>query len=203
MSIDLPNRQSIRLKGFDYSSNGHYFVTICTHNRENIFGEIKNKTMVLNKNGEIVEFVLNSLPRHFFVELIKFQIMPNHVHFIVQITNVINDDGREDRGSENQQCGREDRAPTLGRIIAYFKYESTKQIVKCVGAGIFPPDFIRKNQLNLPFPKIFQRNYYEHIIKNEPEYLKICWYIENNPQMWDRDRNNLKIVGANHDSPVV
>lgn len=84
--MDLPDRQSIRLRDYDYSQNGLYFVTICTHNRESLFGEIKNGEMVLNEFGNIVQSVWGSLPKHHNVELGCFQIMPNHLHFVLGLT---------------------------------------------------------------------------------------------------------------------
>jgi len=168
------NRQSIRLKNYDYSQSGLYFVTICTQNRECLFGNIINGKMKLNAAGKIIESVFKSLPKRFPIVLDEFQMMPNHVHMILVIQP------HTTYGSNN---GRDDRAPTLGKIIAYFKYESTKQINNIVGAGIIPPDTIHK---------IFQRNYYEHIIRNENDLNKIRKYIIKNPNMWDRDRNNPK-----------
>lgn len=163
------NRQSIRLRNYDYSQSGLYYVTICTQNRECLFGDIDDGKMVLNNVGNMIEKWWNKIPERFnAVELDTFQIMPNHVHMIIHIVS----------------NGRDDRAPTtLGKIIAYFKYESTKQINQYdVRAGIIPPKIIRK---------IFQRNYYEHIIRNEIELNKIREYIKTNPQIWDRDRNSV------------
>ena len=186
------NRHSIRLSGYDYSQNGYYFITICTQNRESLFGQIvgagfsrpresSHPKMIINETGKIIENIWQSLPNRFPITLDAFQIMPNHVHFVLHIVV----DGSDD-------IGRENPAPTitLGHIIAYFKYESTKQINQYgVRAGILPPDTIKK---------IFQRNYgvypersrRKHIIRNESEYLKIKKYIKQNPMMWERDRNN-------------
>lgn len=199
----LPNRKSIRLSGYDYSQNGSYFVTICTQNRINLFGEIvgaihespdmihESPVMKLNEMGKIVGSVLKTLPKRFPIVLNEFQIMPNHVHMVIQIVGagvtppVIN--GHENRiGHENRAPTNNDvRAgysrPTLGNIIAYFKYQSTKSINSFYRTGG-----------NIPalYPKIWQRNYYEHIIRNEQELYKIQKYIQTNPQIWDRDRNN-------------
>lgn len=176
-----PNRQSIRLKNHDYSSSGYYFVTICTNNRECLFGNIVGATrgspasMKLNDIGKIVTSVWQTLPDHHSVKLDAFQIMPNHIHFIVNMTG---------KSGNGHAYGRGNPAPTLGQIIAYFKYESTKQINQySVRAGVIPPDTIEK---------IFQRNYYEHIIRTEYDLDKIREYIETNPQMWNRDRNNIE-----------
>ncbi len=160
------NRQSIRLKKYDYSKSGLYFITICTQNRKCLFGNIvgvgrdRPILMILNQYGKIIENVWESLPGHHPVELDAFQIMPNHVHFILHIVS-----------------GASRRAPTgtLGFIVGMFKTECTKQINKLQ---------------NTPGRKIFQRNYYEHIIRNEIELSKIRQYIKNNPLFWKKDINN-------------
>lgn len=185
---DLPDRQTIRLKGYDYSQNGLYFCTICTHNRENIFGEIKNGEMILNENGKIVESVWKSLPKHHDVQLDCFQIMPNHVHLILNLTGGL----KNKSGGFLLESGGSRPAPTLGLIIGFLKSESTKLIRKYVGATRGSPDG------NAPHiwqkTQIWQCNFYDRIIRDESEYDKICYYITHNPEMWDRDRNNLNPV---------
>lgn len=222
------NRRSIRLNYFDYSNNGYYFVTICTQNRKNIFGEIvgarrdsplinnklslinkKLSKMELNSNGKIIKLVWKTLPNHHDVILDEFCIMPNHVHMILIIKNnklnindkLLNNDGlkinKDDLGNYNNNLnnnngdlknntkgasrriveGASRRAPTqLGFVIGMFKTECTKRINK----------LDKKSGIQL-----FQRNYYEHIIRNEKEYLRIKKYIKLNPKMWYRDRNNF------------
>jgi len=186
----VKNRQSIRLQNYDYSKSGLYFVTICTENRECLFGDIvvgvgrdrpssikcdRPVSMNLNQYGKIIENVWESLPKHHPVELDAFQIMPNHVHFILHIVS-----GARPMitgASQLFDTGASRRAPTgtLGFIVGMFKTECSKQINKL---------------RNTPGKKIFQRNYYEHIIHNESDLNKIREYIINNPLMWDRDRNN-------------
>lgn len=175
MSDDFPNRQSIRLRGYDYSQNGLYFVTICTQHRENLLGEINNKRVVLNSVGRLVDKCWKEIPKKFpGIGLDQCKIMPNHIHTIINIVGA-----RYSRPNDN-------KTPTLGQIIAFFKYTSTKLINNLPG-GKTPP---LHNQIrNLKF---WQRNYFEHIIRNEPEYDKISYYIIHNPELWDRDRNNLK-----------
>ncbi len=186
MSRDfLYDRQSIRLRGYDYTQNGLYFVTICTHNRENLFGEIKNGKMVLNGVGKIVGYWWNTIPEKFpGIELDIHQIMPNHFHGIVIV------------GARSLRPIQ--KPPTLGQMIAYFKYESTKQINNYVGVGFSDPsiinssDPIKKWQVNHGiFAKIFQRNFYEHIIRNEKEYFAIKCYIKDNPKNWEHDVENI------------
>lgn len=178
------NRQSIRLKNYDYSQNGLYFVTICTQNRENMFGDIVGANhdspvpkMVLNEFGKIVENVWESLPKHHPVELDTFQIMPNHVHFVIQIVTELQS-GR----SRPTPTDKSTFKPTLGFIVGMLKTESTKQINQySVGARRDAPQQ----------HKIWQRNYYEHIIRTENDLNEIREYIKTNPQIWDRDRNNI------------
>lgn len=167
------NRQSIRLKNYDYSKSGYYFVTICTENRLCIFGDIvvgatrgSPTHMELNEMGKIIENIWESLPNHHPVKLDTFQIMPNHVHFIIQIV----DSG----GSRPNDVGGSRPAPTtVGTIVGLFKSECTKQI-----------------RIGSPKTHVWQRNYYEHIIRTENDLNKIREYIINNSLMWDRDRNN-------------
>jgi len=183
----LTTRKSIRLKGYDYSQSGWYFVTILTQNRICLFGDIKNQpvgvgrdrpvSMVLNDCGKIIELIWRSLPKHHPVELDVFQIMPNHVHFIIHIFNT-------DRTRPNDAGGSRP-APTktkLGTVIGLFKSECSKQI-HIVGATRGSPEI-----------HIWQRNYYEQIIRNEFDLNKIREYIYSNPLMWERDRNNPNCV---------
>lgn len=141
----MKNRHSIRLKNYDYSLNGAYFVTICTHDREYLFGDIVNKKMVLNQYGQITNRIINSLTKRFPADIDIYQIMPNHIQ----------------------------QRSLLSQIIGFLKMNSSKSI----------------HQINPNFP-IWQRNYFEHIIRNEIELSKIREYIVLNPRMWERDRNN-------------
>lgn len=137
--------------------------------------------MILNKIGTIIEYVWKSLPNHHPVELDAFQIMPNHVHFILHIVSDRVQTGR----SRPNNTGGARPAPTskLGTIIGLFKSECTKQIH---GVGATRGSPVSKTH---GFT-IWQRNYYERIIRNKEEYVKIQEYIKLNPSMWERDRNN-------------
>jgi REP element-mobilizing transposase RayT len=114
--------------------------------------------MKLNKIGKIVDNIWNTLPDHHPVELDTFQIMPNHVHFILGIVS-----------------GGSRPAPTLGTIVGLFKSECTKQI---------------RRSLDDPNIKIWQRNFWEHVVRDDKSLDKIRGYITTNPKMWPRDRNN-------------
>jgi len=155
----LRRRYSLRLKGYDYSSIGTYYVTICVKDRENIFGEIRRDKIILNENGIIVRDYWNDLKKHFLnIKIGSFVIMPDHIHGIISIVGA--------GFPRPEYVGRGDRAPTLGDIVAYFKYGTTRDI-----------NFNKKT----PGMHLWQRNYYEHIIRNESELNEVREYIINNP----------------------
>ncbi len=187
------HRRSIRLKGYDYSQAGIYYVTIVTQGRECIFGEIVNKEMILSSYGEIVQKWWDDILVHFpNVEILAFVIMPNHVHGVIFITdthrgeiishcdnpnqNMIND---ETIDVEIQGQGRGTlplRRPTLGQVVGYFKYQSTKDMNALDNKRVIS--------------KFWQRNYYERIIRNEKELKQKTDYILDNPSKWDDDAEN-------------
>jgi putative transposase len=212
------HRRSIRLRGYDYSSEGAYFVTICTHDRACLFGQVVEGEMVLNEIGKIAEQEwLNTPEKRPNVVLDEFIVMPNHVHGIIIIDNSVGayrntprqddpsprqddpsprqDDPspRQDDPSPRQddpsprQDGRtsESQAPfrspsgTLGAIVRGFKSASTKQIN------------IYRNTPGIP---VWQRNYYEHIIRNADAHNRIRAYIVNNPRRWPQDEENPAIT---------
>jgi len=180
------HRRSIRLKGFDYSSEGAYYVTIVAQGRECLFGEIVDGEMRLNEYGKIVQKWWNEIPIHFpNVELGAFIIMPNHVHGIIYIIEERRGEVLSPRNNPNannlnaNNKGGETpplRKPTLGQIVAYFKYQSTKEM----------------NRIETPnaITRFWQRNYYEHIIRNEKELQQKTDYILDNPSRWDEDEEN-------------
>lgn len=187
MPIKFPNRKQIRLSEYDYSQYGYYFITICTQNRKCILGDIVDNKMVLNNIGKNVENIWYSLPQHHPIELDTFQIMPNHIHLIIQIVGVVRaqpafSDARNQTGIARNaptECGQTKFghvvAGSLPCVIRSFKSETTKQIRRL----IHKPDIT-----------IWQRNYYEHIVRNELELNKIREYITSNPLGWERDINN-------------
>ena len=169
----MHHRHTIRLKEYDYASNGLYFITLCTHNKEKLFGDIINKAVVLNDFGTIVkqEWEKSSTIRKEII-LHEYIIMPNHFHAIVELAA---------QDKENTLIGRGDRpvaqnGPTkksIGALIAGFKSSVTKQI-----------NIIR----NTPGKTVWQRNYYEHIIRDETNYMKIAEYIIYNAIKWKDDK---------------
>ena len=175
----VKHRKQIRLKKYDYSQSGLYFVTICTQKRECLFGNVVDGKMVLNDVGKIVENVLNSLPnRYKQIELDVSQIMPNHIHMIIIIRSPVrtNHDSPQRRFIQHG-----DKRELLPQCIGYLKMNSSKQINQYFG--------VRAHH-DAPQHKIFQRNYYEHIIRNEIELNKIPQYIKTNPLFWKIDINN-------------
>ncbi len=174
---DIHKRRSLRFKNYDYAEQGAYFVTICTKNRECLFGDAVNGEMVLNAAGDMVRKVWDELHVNYQgIETDQFIIMPNHVHGIVLLNT----------GPAHNRRGLINQTPTsmkwimmknpdqiLGKIIRHFKAKSSKQI--------------RDRGLN-HFQ--WQRNYHDRIIRNEKELINIREYIRNNPQRWDRDTEN-------------
>jgi len=192
-----PNRRSIRWSGYDYSQPGAYFVTICTHNRECLFGHIVGAQMVLNDAGRMVQTVWDRLPNHYsHVELDSWTIMPNHVHGIIILTvgagfkpapgssgkpefNLLPVD--ETGLKPNQRAGYKP-APTvrhgLPEIVRGFKTFSSRRINKSRGTVGTP---------------VWQKNYYEHVIRNDRELNRIREYIISNPARWATDKENPNV----------
>jgi putative transposase len=158
-------RRSIRLKDYDYTQAGAYFVTICTQGKACILGKVVNGEMRVNKYGNIVDKYWHMIPDHFSnTEIDQFVIMPNHIHGIIVLIN-------KRRGEVTAPL----RKHTLGQIVAYFKYQTVKSI----------------NQTHkTPGNQVWQRNYYEHVIRNADDLNEIRQYILDNPVKWDMDENN-------------
>jgi putative transposase len=177
----IHHRRSIRLKDYDYAQAGAYFVTVVTRGRECLFGEIMNGEMVLNEYGKIVKKWWDDLSTHFSgIETGAFVVMPNHVHGVIIIVHngrgavpapliVPND---EEQGGETPPLPK----PTLGQIVAYFKYKSTKEM-----------NILNTHQV---ITKFWQRNFYERILRNEREMDAVWNYIEGNPSAWREDNEN-------------
>ncbi|MFQ5779284.1 MAG: transposase [Nitrospiria bacterium] len=175
------NRRSIRLKGYDYRQAGAYFVTVSTQNRECLFGDIADGEMVLNDAGRMVETVWEETPKlRPNIALDEFVVMPNHVHGIVTIIETC-------RGvlqyAPTQSNTPKFRSPTqtIGAIIRGFKSAATKRI---------------NEMRHTPGAKLWQRNYYEHIIRNKNELNRIREYIINNPMKWELDSENPDCRGT-------
>ncbi len=157
----IHHRRSVRLKGYDYASAGSYFITLCCQNRRHLFGHIENKEMVLNQFGQIVEEQWLALPERFpNVALGSFVIMPNHVHYIVDILNHQN--------------------VTIGAITGAFKSLCVHHILQ----------YQKTINYDHLIGKIWQRNLWEHIIRNSDEWAYINHYIVHNPENWHNDSLN-------------
>ncbi|HEX9911674.1 MAG TPA: transposase [candidate division Zixibacteria bacterium] len=180
-NLEKSRHNSIRLKDYDYSQNGAYFVTVCARNHESFFGNVFREEIVLNKYGKIVNQLWNELPNHFFnIESGWFMVMPNHIHGVIVINNECRGGVTPPMG-ESAFGGSPLQIPKLGQIIAYFKYQTTKIINK-----------IRST----PGLQLWQRNYYKHVVRNEDELNKIRYYIQTNPLKWHLDRENPERIGA-------
>jgi putative transposase len=174
-ALPQPHRRSIRLKGYDYRQAGMYFFTICTKDRAYLFGEVVDGEMRLNEKGQIVADTWQWLAIQYkHIVLDAWVIMPNHLHGIIVIVDEYCRGGS--RTAPTQQ-----RKP-IGRLIGAFKTVSTKHI---------------NNIRNTPGFPVWQRNYYEHIIRNEESLTQIRQYILNNPGQWEFDRENPNAVLAN------
>ena len=169
------HRRSIRLKGYDYSSAGAYFITLCTHHRECIFGEIMDGAMHLNPYGLIVAsaWKQSSVIRQ-EIELDEWVVMPNHVHGIVVITH--NSSGVPDIAGANGRLPppiSPMKPRSISSFMAGFKSFTTKRI-----------NILRDTPGNV----VWQRNYYERIIRDERALNNIRRYIQMNPINWELDR---------------
>ncbi len=161
----IRRRRSVRLEGYDYRQPGAYFVTICAYRWEPLFGEVIDGELSLNPLGRIVDREWRRTAKmRGDVELDEYVIMPNHMHGILMITD-------DSRGGSRTAPTTNTRKP-LGRLIGAFKTVSTKSI----------------NPLrNTPGQPVWQRNYYEHVIRNDNALNRIRAYIHYNPAKWHLD----------------
>jgi len=177
------HRRSIRLKGYDYSQAGAYFITLCTQDRACLFGKVVNGEMRLNDAGRMVLAEWNRLPERFpHLVLDAFVVMPNHVHGILVITDPAPTAGATLGATVGATVGATlvvaPTAPTVGNIIGAFKSRVTVEYIRGVKTSGWPPFRGR----------LWQRNYYEHIIRNERALNAIRQYIMENPRRWHMDR---------------
>lgn len=169
------NRRSIRLQGYDYSNPGGYFVTICVQNRECLFGAIDDGRVQLNDAGRMVERWWYKLPDKFpTVTVDEHIVMPNHFHGIIVISAARSSGGHADPPDD------EPARVSLPRIVQWFKTMTTNAYIRGVKTAGWPRFAGR----------LWQRNYYERIIRNRREWHNIRRYIQNNPINWYDDRNH-------------
>jgi putative transposase len=174
------DRRSLRLDGYDYAQAGAYFVTVCTQNRMCLFGDIVDGVMRLNDAGRMVRSVWEGLPDRFAgMELDAFVVMPNHVHGIITFVGA--------GLALPEEKGAASSAPTLGDVVRAFKSMSAIHI----------------NRLLRRSGPLWQRNYYEHVIRNERELAKIREYIATNPLKWALDRENPQRTGRSDEEDAL
>lgn len=189
---DRSRRRSLRLRDYDYTQAGAYFVTVCTQDRACLFGEVVDGEMRLNEAGEMVSAEWNALVGRFpGVELDGFAVMPNHIHAIVVLVGAGLVPARtcagDERGDhEGRPYGDGRPPPTLGGVMGAFKSITTVSYTRGVKQSAWPGFRGR----------LWQRNYYEHIIRDEASAHAIREYIANNPLQWALDRENPINVGA-------
>jgi REP element-mobilizing transposase RayT len=170
--MDKPTRKNNRIQDYNYSQNGSYFITICTAERTRILSRIipgnplpggqEHVTTELLPFGIIADKYikdLNSFYSHMTID--KYVIMPDHIHLLLRI----------------EALGTGNPSPTVGTIIGWYKYETTK---------------LFNNLQNTPGQKHFQRSYYDHVIRNQQDYNEILEYIENNPIKWAITREMIQ-----------
>ena len=198
---DIHHRRSVRLHEHDYSRPGWYFITLLTNNRECLFGEIAKGEMELNELGKIIHIEWSkSAEIRMEIELDAFVVMPNHLHGIIIIKDVGHDasvrahsraplhshpplchtsrnhtESDQNRSPLQQHALLYRRPKSIGSFVAGFKSAATKHI---------------NHHRNTPYMPVWQRNYWEHIIRNESDLHKIREYIVNNPLQWTLDEEN-------------
>ena len=185
---DKHHRRSIRLQGYDYSQPGGYFVTLVTQEHASLFGTIRNEEMILNAAGETVVKWWQELPNKFtLVSLGTFVVMPNHLHGIILIEETVGADLRVCPDDTNSKQGEHTGSPlpthqntSLSQIVQWFKTMTTNKYIRGVKQFEWEP-------FN---GKLWQRNYYEHIIRNQKDWNRIHRYIEANPANWVDDEEN-------------
>jgi putative transposase len=168
-----PHRRPTRLKNYNYSSVGAYFVTVCTYNRECVLGSIIDGEMHLGEYGRIVEAVWHELPNHYqYVYLDEFIIMPNHIHGIIILQDAV---------GEGLKPSPTMRRHALTEIIRGLKTFSARGI---------------NSSRNTPGKRVWQRSYHEHVIRSGTDLQSIREYTVNNTLQWDLDNENPENIGC-------
>ncbi len=174
-------RRSIRLPGYDYTDGGAYFVTICVAHFQHKLGNVINAEMQLTELGEIAARSWSNIQTQYPTASTDiFCVMPNHVHSIISIFNTRRGEVTSPLTAEGGETPPL-RQVTLGQVIAYYKFETTKKI---------------NELLQMPRRKFWQRNYYERVIRNDREYEAIYNYILANPANWAEDEYHQVEVQA-------
>lgn len=170
------------MEGYDYSQEGAYFFTLCTQDHLCLFGSIQDYEMLLSEAGRMIRDSWEEAPEHYpAVETGAFVVMPNHIHGILILVGA---DPRVCPKPNPEEIQSDQAAPLkLGDVVRQFKTLTTRRYIEGVKLHSWPP-----------FPKrLWQRNYYEHIIRDEDSHYRIVQYIEGNPAQWDWDQENLAL----------
>lgn len=164
----LPIRKRNRLNGYNYSRNGYYFITICTKDRQLLLCDINNNNVHLSDYGNIVnKYILSSNSAYTYLHIDNYVIMPNHIHFIINIEENI--DYKKEMTHQLNNNLTNVPSTVISKFVSTFKHLTIKE------SGV----------------NFWQRNYHDHIIRNEDEYIKIDNYINYNPNKWESDCHYL------------
>ncbi len=184
---ELHHRRSIRLREYDYTQAGAYFVTLCVQGRECLLGEINDGSVKLSRIGELIRNAWHNLPTHFpHIALDEFVIMPNHLHAILILSDRArrgeafaessrNETNLTANASPSQQHPNGTKPHSLNAVLQNFKSVSTRRVNQF------------RKKAGVPF---WQRDYYEHIIRDDRDLQNIREYIRNNPYHWSSDEYN-------------
>lgn len=175
----IHHRRSIRLKEFDYSQPGAYFVTVVAWHRRHLFGKVVGEEFQPNPFGKVVLKGIHTLPRYFPARIDAWVVMPNHVHLLLSIADPDQGGASADQAAFIRKNTADapplpnpiKRSP-LGTIIQNLKSVTARQINRMRGT---------------PGAPVWQRNYYEHIVRNEEEMNNLTLYIIDNPRSWAED----------------
>jgi putative transposase len=184
----IHHRRSIRLKGYDYSQAGAYFITICTHSMKCVFGDVINGEMILNEMGQNANDEWMKLPKRFpRIELDVFQIMPNHMHGILVWGT---------KGGTGKPCPYDPVGASLADAHSLADApDANAPIGNIIGAYkslVFNDCLELYKSRNEFMGKLWQRNFYEHIIRNDYSYQRISNYIINNSANWNKDEFHMQ-----------
>jgi len=166
--MKLPVRKANRLKGYDYSQGGVYFLTICSAQRKKLFATIEKQglyeepTHLLTAYGKIVQAVIDEIPHRYSAQVVCSAVMPNHVHVVLRL-----DEEEEERAIHESPLHKRSR---LSKIVGYLKMNASKKIRESGYAD-----------------EVWQRSYHDHIVRNHKDYEMIVEYVCNNPLNWERD----------------
>jgi len=176
--MEFPRRKPQRLEDYDYSQNSAYYITICTHNRLHLFGDISEGYLLLNDAGRMVRDRFEEMSRFYpGIVIDNYVLMPNHLHTILIIRRGGTAQGPLPTTNAPKTVESSFSGMTLSDYIHRFKTLTTKLYIDGVKKGSYPP-FSKR---------VWQKSYYDHIIRYNHEYLQIWRYIDENPLKWMED----------------